>query len=56
MLKKIFILIIFAMAAAFVADYYGIIDIPSYEGKPKIFETRDDLLYKSQKKMDSDLK
>ena len=56
MLKKIIILIVFAIAVAFVADFYGIIDLPSYEGKPKIFKNRDDLLYKSQKKINSEVK
>ena len=55
-MKKIIIFIIFVLAIAFIADFYGIIDIPFYEGKPKILETRDNYLYKSKDKVDSDLK
>ena len=56
MIKKIIILIIFTTAIAFIADYYGFIDIPFYKDKPRILETRDDFLYKTTKQLDSNLK
>lgn len=56
MIKKIIILIVAALAIAFITDYSDRTDTPSYKGKVKVFETRDDFLYKSKKRIDSELK
>ena len=56
MIKKLIILIILALAIGFIADYYGIVEIPIYQDKPKILKTRDDFLYKTKQEVDSELK
>jgi len=56
MLKKIFIFVAALLAIAFIANYYDVMETPSYKGKPKVLETRDDYLYKSEKIIASELK
>jgi hypothetical protein len=56
MIKKIIIFIIFVLAIAVIADYYGVVEISFFKDKPKIFETRDNFLHKRTKQVDSDLK
>ena len=51
MIRKIIIIIAFAIAVAVVADYYGVITLPSFE-KPTALESRDQMLQKTKSRLE----
>ena len=56
MIKKIIIIFILVISVSLIKDYYFSIAMSFHDEKPKIFETRDKLLFKSTNKVDSELK
>jgi hypothetical protein len=48
MIRKLIIIIAFAIAVAVVADYYGVINLPSLE-KPTVLDNRDQMIHKTEK-------
>ena len=48
MIQKLIIIIAFAISVAVIADYYGVIDLPSLE-KPTALENRDQMIHKTEK-------
>lgn len=47
MIRKLIIIIAFACVVAVIADYYGVIKLPSFE-KPKVLDSRDQMLHKAK--------
>jgi len=48
MIRKLIIIIAFAIAVAVIADYYGVITLPSLD-KPAVLDNRDQMIYKTKK-------
>ena len=48
MIRKLIIIIAFTIAVAVVADYYGVIKLPSLE-KPVVLDNRDQMINKTKK-------
>ena len=48
MIRKLIIIIVFAIAVAIIADYYGVITLPSFE-RPAALDNRDQLISKTKK-------
>ena len=48
MIRKLIIIIAFAIAVAVIADYYGLITLTSLE-KPAVLDNRDQMIYKTKK-------
>jgi hypothetical protein len=47
MIRKLIIIIAFAISVALIADYYGVITLPSLE-KPTVLDKRDQMLHKTK--------
>ena len=47
MVRKVIIILIIAIAAAVIADYYGIITLPFLE-KPAVLDNRDQMVHKTK--------
>lgn len=48
MIRKLIIIIAFAIAVAVIADYYGVIKLPSLE-KPAVLDNKDQMIHKTNK-------
>jgi hypothetical protein len=48
MIRKLIIIIAFIIAVAVIADYYGVIKLPSLE-KPAVLDSRDQMIHKTKK-------
>jgi len=46
MIRKLIIIIAFAISVAVIADYYGVINLPSLE-KPTVLDNRDQMIHKT---------
>jgi len=51
MIRKLIIIIAFAISVAVIADYYGVITLPSLE-KPTLLEKKDQMLHKTKKSIE----
>jgi len=51
MIRKLIIIIAFVIAVAVVADYYGMITLPSPE-RPSVLDNRDQMIFKTKKEME----
>ena len=47
MIRKLIIIIAFAISVAVIADYYGVINLPSLE-KPAVLNKKDQMLHKTK--------
>lgn len=47
MIRKLIIIIAFAISVAVIADYYGVINLPSLE-KPTSLDNRDQMMHKTE--------
>jgi len=50
MIRKLIIIIAFAISVAVIADYYGVINLPSLE-KPTVLDHRDQMMHKTEKSL-----
>jgi len=48
MIRKLIIIIVFAISVAVIADYYGAISLPSLE-KPAVLDNKDQMIHKTKK-------
>lgn len=48
MIRKLIIIIAFAIVIAVIGDYYGIIKIPSLD-KPAVLDNKDQMIHKTKK-------
>ena len=48
MIRKLIIIIAFAIAVAVIADYYGVIKLPSLE-KPAVLDNKGEMIHKTKK-------
>jgi hypothetical protein len=48
MIQKLIIIIALAISAAVIADYYGVINLPSFE-KSTVLDKRDQMIHKTEK-------
>jgi hypothetical protein len=51
MIRKLIIIITFVIGVAIIADYYGVITLPSLES-PAVLDNRDQMIYKTKKTME----
>jgi hypothetical protein len=47
MIRKLIIILVLAIAAAVIADYYGVITLPSLT-KPPVLDSRDQMVHKTK--------
>ena len=50
MIRKLIIIIAFAISVAVIADYYGVINLPSFE-KPTVLDNRHQMIHKTEKEI-----
>ena len=48
MIRKLILIITFVIAVAVIADYYGVITLPSLE-RPAVLDNRDQMIHKTKK-------
>jgi hypothetical protein len=48
MIQKLITIIALAISVAVIADYYGVINLPSFE-KPTVLDNRDQMIHKTEK-------
>jgi hypothetical protein len=51
MIRKLIMIIAFAIAVAIIADHYGLITLPSLE-RPTALDNRDQMVYKTKKALE----
>jgi hypothetical protein len=53
MIRKLIIIIAFGISVAVVANYYGVITLPSLE-KPTVLDNKDQMLHKTKDSIDKE--
>ena len=47
MIRKLIIILVIAISVAVIADYYGVITLPSFE-KPTVLDDKDQMIHKTK--------